>query len=649
MRWGDWARFAVVMATVVKPVLAQWGDRYLEALIALFGCFLSLLVETQFCQDPTIDSGECVCSLAPAFATLIGCVRSFTTSDFNEELAKLCPQNALDTAINASYQWFMQFATHDLNRTDVPVNLTDTTTSDYVSSFRHYLGNYNTLVRLAAALVGYWAVIMVIHAIVLIIRPWVAKYNWRWLRRYLTTPALASFHKDTAVTINGIDVGLVPSRYQLVVIAGFIGFTVFLTVTNISYWNNDKVFVNMPYPKTQALAHMIGDRSGILATFLIPLLVAFAGRNNLLQSITGVNYATFVCYHRWILRVVVVELIVHAIAFTVYFRSNAWTEYRQVYMIGGIVGLLAMLVLVIQAFMALRRRWYEAFLAIHIIASVVMIGALVVHLWHLGWLAYIWYALAVWGLDRVARVVRIVAFGAKRAQITLIDDTLRVVIPVSSNKQYPPGGHVFLHFATSFKAVWQSHPFTYIIDDALGDMVVFIKVKQGITAKLAQHLSQLPVPTDEITVLVDGVYGEPAPYLAFDRVVFVAGGHGIPGLFNELQSYANTGVTTRLVWVSRSHRWFHRYLGYLPHTVDVELYSTSPDYDEHNQVPLVVKFEKGRANMTMLVAEEVANTHGSVAFVGCGHPALMDDLRAAVAAVDHTHHVEFFDQLQVWA
>ncbi|CAN3371650.1 ferric reductase transmembrane component 5 [Diutina rugosa] len=646
----QWRQLAVVAMLVVPGVMAQWGDRYSEASMALFGCFSSMLTTTRFCHDQLDQSAVCVCELKPAYATLVGCVAQFVGTDFGTELAKLCPQNASAEAIESGFRLFIELATDDHNRTDVPVNLTTNATGEYVASFRNYLGNYNTSVRLAVALVGYWGVVFLIHALVLWLRPIIPKYNWGGIRTYLTTPALGRFHKDTAVTINGIDTGLIPSRVQSVVIMGFMALTVYLSVVDISYPLDDKIFAQLPYPRTQALAHMIGDRCGVLATFLIPLLVAFAGRNNLLQWLTGVNYATFVCYHRWISRVVVAQLVVHAIAFTVYFRGRAWTEYRQTYMIGGILGLLAMLVLVVQAFMALRRRWYEAFLAIHITASVVMVGASVVHLWHLGWSSYIWYALGVWVLDRVARVVRIMAFGAKRAQVTLIDDTLKVVIPCA--KSVPAGGHVFLHFFTSAKEVWQSHPFTYILDEAEQTMVVFIKVKQGLTAKIANRLVNAIIPTEEITVLVDGPYGEPAPYLEFDRVVFIAGGHGIPGLFNELQTYTTikSKTPTRLLWVSRSHRWFHRYLGQLPDTVDVELYSTTGSTtDETTPLPSSVKVEKGRPSMAMVVAEEVAATQGSIAFVGCGHPALMDDLRAQVAAIDHSHHVEFFDQLQVWA
>ena len=55
--------------------------------------------------------------------------------------------------------------------------------------------------------------------------------------------------------------------------------------------------------------------------------------------------------------------------------------------------------------------------------------------------------------------------------------------------------------------------------------------------------------------------------------------------------------------------------------------------------------------MEQIVKEEVAESLGSTAFITCGHPVMVDDLRYAVSQnLDNGgKRVDFFEQLQVWA
>ena len=56
--------------------------------------------------------------------------------------------------------------------------------------------------------------------------------------------------------------------------------------------------------------------------------------------------------------------------------------------------------------------------------------------------------------------------------------------------------------------------------------------------------------------------------------------------------------------------------------------------------------------MEEMVLQEIDESNGSVAFVTCGHPLMVDDLRHSVVSnLDNTKgkRVEFFEQLQVWA
>ena len=66
------------------------------------------------------------------------------------------------------------------------------------------------------------------------------------------------------------------------------------------------------------LTRYIADRSGILAFAQIPLLIAFAGRNNVLIWLTGWSFSTFNVWHKWVARVCLIQTFIHSVCYTVY-------------------------------------------------------------------------------------------------------------------------------------------------------------------------------------------------------------------------------------------------------------------------------------------------------------------------------------------
>lgn len=64
-----------------------------------------------------------------------------------------------------------------------------------------------------------------------------------------------------------------------------------------------------------------------------------------------------------------------------------------------------------------------------------------------------------------------------------------------------------------------------------------------------------------------------------------------------------------------------------------------------------VDFHVGRPNLQAIVARETEHSASSVAFVACGHPILIDDLRHSVVEAMSTtqKRVDFYEQLEVWA
>lgn len=60
----------------------------------------------------------------------------------------------------------------------------------------------------------------------------------------------------------------------------------------------------------------------------LPLMWTFAMRNNVLIWFSGWNFATFNIFHRWIARVVVAELIAHAVAYSLSEYYCTYSTYR---------------------------------------------------------------------------------------------------------------------------------------------------------------------------------------------------------------------------------------------------------------------------------------------------------------------------------
>lgn len=65
-----------------------------------------------------------------------------------------------------------------------------------------------------------------------------------------------------------------------------------------------------------------------------------------------------------------------------------------------------------------------------------------------------------------------------------------------------------------------------------------------------------------------------------------------------------------------------------------------------------VDFRQGRPNINDIVATDIEESAGSIAFVACGHTMMVDDVREAVVHnidKDKGKRVDFFEQMEIWA
>lgn len=584
----------------------------------------------------------------------------------------------------------------------VPILLEHSYIELFANGFGIYLSNFNWSLFYGMGILAYWFAVLLFAAIV----------NWSiWFfpkitdgfsgplsglfRRYISLSATIRRKKATELRI-GIIEGLIPSRIETILVLGWVILVSIAQAAQIRNIPNNPAFTN----QWQGIARMVGDRSGITCCFMFPLLVLFAARNNVLQWITRWNFATFVMYHRWISRVTMLLVLIHGLAFTVsdVITNNYTSRMTQGLMKWGTLACISGMLMLFQGMLFFRRRWYEVFLGLHIFLAIMVLFGAWYHAGGLGYGVFFWIAVGLWILDWLIRIARIVAFGTPMATVTLMaDETLRVVIPKPAHWKCVPGGHAFLYFMQPL-CFWQSHPFTFTDSPVeKNSIVLYLKVKGGITNRIYNNLLFCPGNSAKIRICVEGPYGEPSGARKYQNAVFIAGGNGIPGIYSEcvdLERRHTERRNLKLVWVVREWKsisWFHYELKRLESTsIQTTVYVTSGGSGSSSTFGNVVSrvestvssmgdskevsssseqasycdflelirellphvtFIEGRPSMEELVRGEIADSEGSIAFVSCGHPRMVDDLRYAVVhnLERSRHRVDFFEQLQVWA
>ncbi|KAF3986430.1 hypothetical protein FT663_04560 [Candidozyma haemuli var. vulneris] len=591
---------------------------------------------------------------------------------------------------------------------DSPIRSNVSSAKAYYESEYIFLGNFDRAMYYGAGALGYWALMFLIAIIanwsVVIFPSLRMSFNGpiskAW-RKYITLPALVRRKKNDHQKNLGLFNFLVPSRMESLIVFGFFWLVFGSCCGQIRIVPNDPVF-----PQSSiALMRIIADRTGIMGTVLLPLLFLIGGRNNFLQWLTRWKFSTFIMYHRWIARLTVLLVFIHSVLYSAIYVKRGRYAYsmRKTYIIYGILATSCGGTICFQGLLFLRRKAYEIFLVVHIILAVGWVVGAWHHLKEFGYLPIIYATVAVWAFDRFVRIVRMVWFGFPKARITLVEDeTLRVVVPRPKYWHSVPGGHAWLYFCRSWY-FWQSHPFTFLESTTEDNSIVFLcKVKKGLTAKLGKELALLPGKTLTCRVSVEGSYGESCPVSKHSSAVFLAGGNGIPGIYSEIYDLARRSIDNskqmlKLVWIIREPKsvaWMFEEMEALRHTkIYTTIYITRPDLGGNEELSSMlsrrletsssddqedkekklekeeytfvsddlvnqlrdhfphIDFKVGRPSITDIVQEEIDECSHSAAFVSCGHPAMVDDLRRSVVEkIDTTNkRIDFFEQLQVWA
>lgn len=730
--------FALTFCSLLSVISADAPFAFnSKASLALYSCADLIHSTANVCSDP--EAYYCFCSEPVALASLTGCMKLaayYNDAGFSAAHHYCAAYFKSDITTQmwlGAYQNFTQYGSkvEDIanfnitQQVEVPVIVSKDKLAISLRAYDMFLGNYDRSFYYGIGMIGYWVLVMVVATVIhwtkwffpgaykRLTGPFVNRF-----RRYVTLPATFSRNKTNEQPFLKVLDALLPSRLESLIIFGFMIVVIALNACHYYFVRGDPLFAT----KKEAMLRYVADRTGITATVNIPLVILFAGRNNICQWITGWNYATFVAFHKWVARFVFTLVTIHAICFSVAYSIEGYyyEEMKEMFLICGTFATVAGGIMLVQGMLVLRRNSYEVFLLFHIALAVLFIAGGWVHVQELGYSVFFYVTTGLWGLDRLVRICRLCFFGCPKAEVALLaNETLKVVVPRPKYWKPIPGGHAFLHFMRP-TCFWQLHPFTFTTTSSVSagpedilnarendKIVMYLKVKGGVTHGLYKYLVNHPGRTATIRVSLEGPYGEASQARIFDTAVFIAGGNGIPGLYSEIADLAtksaNPKQRLKLHWVIRDYKsltWFHDELLSLKDSkIECTVHVTQPQLSATEDQPNVVSrssteldensgamhenekakedekviekadlnssviediksrlghitFLEGRPSMAEVVKHEIEESNELIAFVACGHPLMVDELRYQIAhSLDDVHgkRVDFFEQLQVWA
>ncbi|KAH3685517.1 hypothetical protein WICPIJ_003511 [Wickerhamomyces pijperi] len=507
-----------------------------------------------------------------------------------------------------------------------------------------------------------------------------------WYRANVTIPATFNGKHTEDLVLWKKFTTLVPTRVESIVVGLFI----IMNIVCVSIHYNTPTLNASTSMLSWNLRHL-ADRTGVFSFGLIPLLILFAGRNNILTSLTGLPYTSFIVFHKWVSRFMWIHAFLHSVAWTAnVIAGNSWSKYlAYAYWRWGIVATTVGALMLFQALRVFRNLSYEIFLTLHIVFGVLFLVGCFYHCYTLGWMEWIYASCALWFADRVLRLVRMSLFGFPQAEIVMIsNDTFKVTVENGRWFKPFPGAFAYLYFITPALFL-QSHPFTVFQSiKNKNQTLIFIKTKTGVTKRIKEKIDTTSDGKLKLRVCLEGPYGHRAPLHQYDTAMILAGGNGIPGPLAYALDLGMRDSAQRqhikFVWTIRSLEylhWFKDEFDALSKTpVDIQVYVTgglpcaeksikfksdsnksdqnsesncslNSDLQLMSEMSSFVQFYSGRPNIDQMILKEfTTENRGSVGIVTCGAPVMVDNIRTSVA--NHLqkcpNRVDLFEELQVW-
>lgn len=507
----------------------------------------------------------------------------------------------------------------------------------------------------------------------------------RFFRGYVVVPTLSKEHANY-FNYGKLIMGLLPTRSESLVILGYVLQHIYLLSSGFQYDPNHYLFTTMSIQKLRTFA----DRAGILAFANLPIIILLSTRNTICEYLTGVKYATFIMFHKWIGRIMFIDVVLHAGSYILYsvmtktFQSSIQLAYYQF----GLLAVLGLIILVVFSIGYFRKYYYETFLYGHILLALWFFYSCWKHVEQFGWKEWVYAALIIWVTERIFRLFRILNSGILDAHLQLIgDDLIRITIQKPSNQYFgvknclnsKPGQYYFVYFLKP-SIFWQSHPFSVMNFDK--KIVMVIKPKYGITKYLYNLVKKSPTGECTMKVGIEGPYGSKAVLHHSTDILFLAGGTGLLGpLSHVLQLCSNPNIHCKinLFTVLKDTSLLHGFKNELyklqAMPVNIHIFITNPHlknrrkemsnnhFHTTSSSPLLSSnktldyldtfctIHYSRPNIEKIINDTVKNSTSSLSVVCCGPPGFVDLTRNFVSRAilsNKDKSISYFEEFQCW-
>lgn len=507
------------------------------------------------------------------------------------------------------------------------------------------------------------------------------------VKKHFIYASLWSKRHHREYRLSSINFGSLPSRLHIVFISFYLACNIaFLLILT---WDN---------PNRYSVVADLRGRSGTLCVANMVPLVILAGRNNPLIPLLKISFDTYNLFHRWIGRIAVAEIVIHFICWAIaVVADGGWGLVREkisgdLFIAAGLAGLLCMLLVVLLSLSPIRHAFYETFLDIHIFLAAVIFTSTWVHcassvveggLPQLPWIIAV---VSLWVAERIARIARTLYFNWSGRGFTtasceaMAGESTRVTLQLPRLVDIKPGTHAYLRFWGL--NMWESHPFSIAWTDHVDNSglpvletkidrantttsVSFIVIAHGgVTRRLFNKAKSCPQGL-QVRASMEGPYAGYHRLESYGHAVLIAGAGGITHVVSYLRPLlerASVGtVATRrltLVWIVREYQsleWIRPHLDALrriPQSEDIlrvkvyvtRLQSPSDIIDANPTVRII----GGRPNLSLLLAEELAEQIGAMSVNVCGPGGLADDVREIVRQAQGATVIDFIEESFSW-
>ena len=523
---------------------------------------------------------------------------------------------------------------------------------------------------------------------------------WPSLKKQVFYAPLWKKRHNTEIQLSrAINVGTLPSRLHSVLLLLYLS-------SNIAYC----LVIDYSQPKAKCIAEFRGRTGHLSLVNMLPLVV-LAGRNSPFIPLLRISFDTYNLFHRWIGRVVALEAFLHTLAW-------AWNEHDAAGMKGiskhlqespflayGLLGTVALAIIMLQAPSIVRHAYYETFLHVHQVLAIATIIGVKIHC-RMGVLpgeSYIDWVIALWVLERSARLFRIIYRNISMRRFSKVTvealpgkdvQACRVTIELVRPWTYRPGTHTYLYLPSI--SFWMNHPFSiawsderqtpYLtpqmeklsakpdVESIISELPIrtstnislIVAKRTGMTAKLFNKASASPNGVLTTYGLVEGPYGGIDRLHSYGTVILFAAGVGITHQIGHVRDLlqgqrAGTVATQKVVlcWSVRNTEtleWIRPWMDEIlqmsnrKQVLKILLFVTQPrSAREVVSRSETVQMLPGRCNPGVILSKELPNRVGATVVTACGPGAFGDSVRASVREVmGEGATVDFVEESFTW-